>query len=153
MRAPFDPSRFLDCRMISSAPQVGGPQKLSPRDRMAMVRKTKKNPHCSLAEITSLDRYNCLECSDYDLYFDCILISNMLHNMKHHFQRLLNPSDPKDDLKDISATSVTISPILLTMKEALLALLSEEEQQRFLPATKTCISKLVVTPHLEKTVY
>jgi len=44
----------------------------------------------------------------------------------------LNPLDPKEFPKDISAASVTISPILPTKSE-LLALLHEEERRRFSP--------------------
>ncbi|CAG8636360.1 8352_t:CDS:2 [Racocetra fulgida] len=44
-------------------------------------------------------RYKCSECSDYDLCFDCIAISNLLHNTQHHFLKILNPLDPKETPK------------------------------------------------------
>ncbi|RIA87984.1 ubiquitin family-domain-containing protein [Glomus cerebriforme] len=78
-------------------------------------------------------RYKCSECPDYDLCFDCITMSNLLHNMQHHFLKLLNPLDPKEVPEDISDASITISPILPTTKDELLTLLREEERRRFSP--------------------
>ncbi|CAG8475944.1 583_t:CDS:2 [Diversispora eburnea] len=78
-------------------------------------------------------RYKCSECPDYDLCFDCITMSNLLHNMQHHFLKLLNPLDPKEVPKGNSIASITISPILPDTKEKLLALLREEERRRFSP--------------------
>ncbi|CAG8521980.1 444_t:CDS:2 [Rhizophagus irregularis] len=82
-------------------------------------------------------RYKCSECPDYDLCFECIAISNLLHNVQHHFLVFLNPSDSKEDSKeipkDLSAADITISPILPTKKEDLLTLLREEEKRRFSP--------------------
>ncbi|CAG8661457.1 6336_t:CDS:2, partial [Paraglomus occultum] len=78
--------------------------------------------------------YKCLECPDYDLCSDCITISNLLHNVLHYFRKIL---DPKDDLNNTTSASasasVTVSPILPTTKEELLALLREEEKRRFSP--------------------
>ena len=66
--------------------------------------------------------------------FDCIKISNLLHNVQHQFTEFLNPLDSKDvSTKDVSTTSIAISPILPTTKEELLALLHEEERRRFSP--------------------
>ena len=79
-------------------------------------------------------RFKCSECPDYDLCFDCITMSNLLHNVQHHFLKILNPLDPKEVPKSISAVaSVNISPILPDTKEKLLALLREEERRRFSP--------------------
>ena len=50
--------------------------------------------------------------------------------MQHHFLKLLDPLDQKEDT---SAASVTVSPILPTTKEELLVLLREEERRRFSP--------------------
>jgi len=61
-------------------------------------------------------------------------MSNLLHNVQHNFLKILNPLDPKEVPKSISAVaSVTISPILPDTKEKLLALLREEERRRFSP--------------------
>ncbi|GBC05697.1 hypothetical protein RclHR1_06380008 [Rhizophagus clarus] len=82
-------------------------------------------------------RYKCSECPDYDLCFDCITISNLLHDVQHQFLKFLNPLDPKEDSKEntekLSASNIIISPILPTKKEDLLNLLREEEKRRFSP--------------------
>ncbi|CAG8549836.1 1740_t:CDS:2 [Ambispora leptoticha] len=78
-------------------------------------------------------RYKCSACPDYDLCCDCITMSSLLHNVLHRFLEILNPLDPKDISKNISAASVTISPILPTTKEEMLTLLHKEEQQRLSP--------------------
>ncbi|CAG8548161.1 3553_t:CDS:2 [Acaulospora morrowiae] len=78
-------------------------------------------------------RYKCSECLDYDLCFDCITMSNILHNVQHHFLKLVDPVDPKATHEDILSAFVTISPILPDTKEKLLALLREEERRRFSP--------------------
>src|SRR6266542_401617 len=84
----------------------------------------------------SARRYKCSECPDYDLCYDCITMSNLLHNMQHHFLKILNPLEQKDVPKDTSTVPVTISPILPTTKEEMLNLLHEEEQQRLSPETQ-----------------
>ncbi|CAG8786093.1 14299_t:CDS:2 [Cetraspora pellucida] len=76
-------------------------------------------------------RYKCSECSDYDLCFDCITMSNLLHNVQHPFLKILDPLDPKNVSNDTSIAYVT--PILPDTKEKLLALLREEERRRFSP--------------------
>jgi hypothetical protein len=63
-------------------------------------------------------KFKCSECPDYDLCFDCITMSNLLHN-----------ADPKESPKVPSVAS----PILPDTKEKLLALLREEERRRFSP--------------------
>ncbi|CAG8445901.1 11820_t:CDS:2 [Acaulospora morrowiae] len=78
-------------------------------------------------------RYKCSECLDYDLCFDCITMSNLLHNVQHHFLKLTVPVDPKATHEDILSASVTILPILPDTKEKLLTLLREEERRRFSP--------------------
>ncbi|CAG8580994.1 13213_t:CDS:2 [Ambispora gerdemannii] len=78
-------------------------------------------------------RYKCSECPDYDLCCNCITMSNLLHNVKHRFLKILNPLDPKGISENISDASVIISPILPTTKEEMLALLRKEEQQRLSP--------------------
>ncbi|CAG8654611.1 15959_t:CDS:2 [Dentiscutata heterogama] len=78
-------------------------------------------------------RYKCSECPDYDLCFNCITMSNLLHNIQHHFLKILNPLDPKEVPKGTSIVPVTISLILPDTKEKLLALLREEERRRFSP--------------------
>ncbi|CAG8502421.1 2994_t:CDS:2 [Acaulospora morrowiae] len=78
-------------------------------------------------------RYKCSECLDYDLCFACITMSNLLHNVQHHFLKLADPVDPKATPEDILSASVTILPILPDTKEKLLVLLREEERRRFSP--------------------
>ncbi|CAB4428505.1 unnamed protein product [Rhizophagus irregularis] len=78
-------------------------------------------------------RFKCSECPDYDLCFDCIKTSNLLHNVQHHFLKILNPLDPKEFPKGPPVASVTISPILPDTKEKLLTLLREEERRRLSP--------------------
>ncbi|CAB5371314.1 unnamed protein product [Rhizophagus irregularis] len=68
-------------------------------------------------------RFKCSECPDYDLCFDCIKTPNLLHNVQHHFLKILNPLDPKEFPKGPPVASVTISPILPDTKEKLLTLL------------------------------
>jgi hypothetical protein len=77
-------------------------------------------------------RYKRSECLDYDLCYECIKMSNLLHDVQHNFLELLNPSTV-DQPKDISINPVTISPILPTKKEEMLNLLREEEKRRFSP--------------------
>ncbi|CAG8441450.1 4279_t:CDS:2 [Acaulospora morrowiae] len=78
-------------------------------------------------------RYKCSECLDYDLCFDCIKMSNLLHNVQHHFLKLTDPVDPKATHEDILSASVNIFPILPDTKEKLLTLLREEERRRLSP--------------------
>ncbi|PKC10936.1 ubiquitin-domain-containing protein [Rhizophagus irregularis] len=78
-------------------------------------------------------RFKCSECPDYDLCFNCIKTSNLLHNVQHHFLKILNPLDPKEFPKGPPVASVTISPILPDTKEKLLTLLREEERRRLSP--------------------
>ncbi|CAG8772661.1 1918_t:CDS:2, partial [Dentiscutata erythropus] len=88
--------------------------------------------YCSKSEWKGT-RYKCSECPDYDLCFDCIAMSNLLHNVQHQFLKLLNPLDPKMVPENTSISSVNIIPILPDTKEKLLALLREEERLRFSP--------------------
>jgi hypothetical protein len=57
-------------------------------------------------------------------------MSNLLHNVKHHFIKLLSSLN-SEEVSNNTVASVTISPILPTTKEELLALLREEERRRF----------------------
>ncbi|KAF0558399.1 ubiquitin-domain-containing protein [Gigaspora margarita] len=80
-------------------------------------------------------RYKCSICPDYDLCNECIVISNLLHDIRHNFQ-FINPLDNDDTSTDISkdsTSSITIFPILPTKKEDLLAVLREEEKRRRSP--------------------
>ncbi|CAB4476445.1 unnamed protein product [Rhizophagus irregularis] len=76
-------------------------------------------------------RYKCSECLDYDLCYECIKISKLLHDEQHNFSEILDPENPDDFPKDIPVNPVTILPILPTKKEEMLTLLQEEEKRRF----------------------
>ncbi|CAB4403968.1 unnamed protein product [Rhizophagus irregularis] len=78
-------------------------------------------------------RYKCSECLDYDLCYECIKISKLLHDEQHNFLEILDPESQNDFPKDISVNPVTILPILPTKKEEMLTLLQEEEKRRFSP--------------------
>ncbi|PKK78350.1 hypothetical protein RhiirC2_690727, partial [Rhizophagus irregularis] len=78
-------------------------------------------------------RYKCSECLDYDLCYECIKISKLLHDEQHNFSEILDPESQNDFPKDISVNPVTILPILPTKKEEMLTLLQEEEKRRFSP--------------------
>ncbi|CAG8762010.1 11517_t:CDS:2, partial [Dentiscutata erythropus] len=88
--------------------------------------------YCSKSEWKGA-RYKCSECPDFDLCFNCIAMSNLLHNVQHQFLKLLNPLDPKIVSKNTSISSVNIIPILPNTKEKLLTLLREEERRRHSP--------------------
>ncbi|CAG8761694.1 8275_t:CDS:2 [Gigaspora margarita] len=87
--------------------------------------------YCGKSEWKGM-RYKCSECPDYDLCFNCITISNLLHNVQHQFLKLSNPLDPKVS-ENTSISSINITPILPDTKEKLLPLLREEERRRFSP--------------------
>ncbi|CAB4403976.1 unnamed protein product [Rhizophagus irregularis] len=76
-------------------------------------------------------RYKCSECLDYDLCYECIKISKLVHNEQHNFSEILDPENQNDFPKDIPVNPVTILPILPTKKEEMLTLLQEEEKRRF----------------------
>ncbi|CAG8729179.1 11308_t:CDS:10, partial [Dentiscutata erythropus] len=82
--------------------------------------------YCGKSEWKGM-RYKCSECPDYDLCFNCIAMSNLLHNVQHQFLKLLNLLDPKIVSENTSISSVNIIPILPDTKEKLLALLREED--------------------------
>ena len=77
--------------------------------------------------------------------FDCITISNLLHNVQHHFLKILDPLDPKEDPVDITAASVTVFP-KLPNKEELLVLLREEEKRRFSPEVQKQYYEVGIDP-------
>ncbi|CAG8839768.1 8218_t:CDS:2, partial [Gigaspora margarita] len=77
--------------------------------------------YCGKSEWKGI-RYKCSECPDYDLCFNCITISNLLHNMQHQFLKLSNPLYLKVS-ENTSISSINITPILPDTKEKLLALL------------------------------
>ncbi|CAB5380835.1 unnamed protein product [Rhizophagus irregularis] len=76
-------------------------------------------------------RYKCSECLDYDLCYECIKISKLVHDEQHNFSEILDPENQNDFPKDIPVNPVTILPILPTKKEEMLTLLQEEEKRRF----------------------
>ena len=78
-------------------------------------------------------RYKCSECFDYDLCYDCIKMSKLLHDVQHNFSELLDPENQNDFPKDVPVNPVTIVPILPTKKEEMLNLLQEEEKRRVSP--------------------
>ncbi|CAI2182304.1 6972_t:CDS:2 [Funneliformis geosporum] len=78
-------------------------------------------------------RYKCSECFDYDLCYDCIKMSKLLHDVQHNFSELLDPENQNDFPKEVLVNPVTIVPILPTKKEEMLNLLQEEEKRRFSP--------------------
>ncbi|GES86097.1 polyubiquitin 4 [Rhizophagus clarus] len=79
-------------------------------------------------------RYKCSECLNYDLCYECIKISKLLHDKQHNFSEILEPENQDDFPKDIPVNHVTILPILPTKKEEMLNLLQEEEKRRLSPA-------------------
>ncbi|CAJ0911178.1 19622_t:CDS:2 [Entrophospora sp. SA101] len=78
-------------------------------------------------------RYNCSECLDYDLCYECIKMANLVHDAQHNYLELLNPVDQNKFPKDVSVNPVIVFPILPTKKEEMLGLLREEERRRLSP--------------------
>nr|CAG8639707.1 8806_t:CDS:2 [Entrophospora candida] len=78
-------------------------------------------------------RYNCSECLDYDLCYECIKMANLVHDAQHSYLELLNPVDQNKFPKDVSVNPVIVFPILPTKKEEMLGLLREEERRRLSP--------------------
>src|SRR4051794_8956244 len=92
-------------------------------------------------------RYRCSECIDYDLCYECIRMSKLLHDVQHNFLEFLNPIGQQ---KDVSVNPVTIFPILPTKKEEMLNLLHEEERRRFSPEMQQQYYKVGSDPTSDK---
>ncbi|CAB5348598.1 unnamed protein product [Rhizophagus irregularis] len=50
-------------------------------------------------------RYKCSECLDYDLCYECIKISKLVHDEQHNFSEILDPENQNDFPKDIPVGS------------------------------------------------
>ncbi|PKK62132.1 hypothetical protein RhiirC2_870319 [Rhizophagus irregularis] len=81
-------------------------------------------------------RYKCSECLDYDLCYECIKISKLVHDEQHNFSEILDPENQNDFPKDIP--------------EEMLTLLQEEEKRRFSSEIQQQYYKVGSDPTSEK---